>query len=146
MLLASPTIIVFISPRRLISRPIWRLISREKRDNCSARSWLIIFSGGIRLLPRRSICLMCAAPKPVVFPVILLIVGNPFQFNFEMYNTFPKRAIHLPARNPGYSLLFRSLLDFMRCAGNCQSHTSQINLCLLNIYKQKKSMYRKLYS
>jgi len=72
---------VFISPRRLMSRPIWRFISRERKDNCPARSWLIIFSGGMRLFPRRSICLICAAPNPVVLPKILSIAVFPFQLH-----------------------------------------------------------------
>jgi hypothetical protein len=71
-------IIVFISPLRLMSRPIWRFISRERKDNCRARSWLIIFSGGMRLFPKRSICLVCALPNPFVFPKILLIAVLPF--------------------------------------------------------------------
>jgi hypothetical protein len=78
MLLWSPIIAVLISPLRLMSKPICRFISRERNDNCRARSWLIIFSGGMPLRQRRSICLICAARSPVVFPKILLIAVFPF--------------------------------------------------------------------
>ena len=76
----SPIMTVVISPLRLISRPIWRLISRERKDSCRARSWLMIVSGGIPLWPRRSICLIWAAPSPAVFPNILLIAVFPVHF------------------------------------------------------------------
>ena len=78
ILLWSPTITELISPLRLMSRPICRLISREIKDNCRARSLLIIFSGGMPLWPRRSICFICAARSPFVFPKILLIAVSPF--------------------------------------------------------------------
>ena len=101
ILLASPIIIVFISPRRLISRPIWRLISRERRDNCRARSWLIIFSGAMRLSPRRSICLICAAPNPVVLPVILLIVGSPhFSYGQHPFLILDNRSVASEQQHP----------------------------------------------
>jgi hypothetical protein len=60
-----------------MSRPICLFVSRERKDNCFARSWLIINSGGMRLCRKRSICLICAAPNPAVFPKILLIAVFP---------------------------------------------------------------------
>jgi len=70
---------LLISPLRLISKPICRLISLEIADNWRARSLVIIFSGGIPLYPRRSSCLMCAAFNPVAFPEILLITEDPLK-------------------------------------------------------------------
>ena len=75
MLLWSPMMTELISPLRLMSSPICRLISREREDIWRARSLVIMFSGDMPLWPRRSSCLICAARNPVVFPEILLM-GN----------------------------------------------------------------------
>ena len=77
MLLWSPIITVLISPLRLISTPICRLISRERKLNLRDNSGVIISSGAMPLRYRYSICLICAAPRPAILPKILLMGSLP---------------------------------------------------------------------
>jgi len=86
----------------------------------------MITSGGMRLSPRRSICLIWAAPKPVVFPVILFMVVSPFQF-VHIWQSVGRRS-HFSYGQHRFLILDNGSIaneeQFMRSAGNCQSHKS----------------------
>jgi len=73
----SPIRTEWISPRLLISRPICRLISRDRKQSCRDNSGVMTSAGAMFFLCRRSNCLICPAPSPVMLPESLLMAVFP---------------------------------------------------------------------